>query len=501
MLSWVQGCRYQGFQVSKQEYSSLQWLMSYCLNPQCLNPENPNQDKFCCSCGASLLLRQRYRAIQALGQGGFGRTFLAVDEDLPDQPLCVIKQLYLLSNNRGVQQKAIQLFKQEAVQLNNLGQHEQIPSLLAHFEEQQRLYLVQELIPGKTLAQESWQGVKDLESKVWQFLNDLLPVLQYFHARKVIHRDIKPDNIIRRHNTEQLVLIDFGIARLFTDTALMGGATIVGTAEYMPPEQTKGKVLPASDLYSLGVTCLHLLTNVSPLAMFDVIEDKWLWQQHLSPQVRLSDHLTTIINKLVEPSLRSRYRCVEEVLTEMPNSTQASPMVTTNYPPRNSLSAGLISVGKKSHQANTTEVIAINYSHLRNFLAKRKWQEADEETWAILCDLVGKPTGSYLSQSEIKNFPCQHLQKLDTLWYRYSKGRFGFRVQKRIYEEVGGEYDLFCDHVGWQIHRSKSPTANFHFNLRSPLGHLPTRRWVGGYSWWQHAQVLAIKLEECRISI
>ncbi|MGB3691486.1 MAG: serine/threonine-protein kinase [Spirulinaceae cyanobacterium] len=473
--------------------------MSYCLNPQCLSPENPNQENFCCSCGGSLLLRKRYRAIQALGQGGFGRTFLAVDQDLPDQPLCVIKQLYLLSHDSGVQQKAIQLFKQEAVQLNQLGQHEQIPSLLAHFEEQQHLYLVQELIEGKTLAQETWQGVKDVEGKVWQFFDDLLPILQYLHTRKVIHRDIKPDNIIRRHNTAQLVLIDFGIARLFTDTALMGGATIVGTAEYMPPEQTKGKVLPASDLYSLGVTCLNLLTKVSPFAMFDVVEDKWLWQQHLSPQVRLSPHLIKIINKLVEPSLRNRYRCVEEVLEDLPNATQPSLTINTNHPPVNSLSAGLVSVGRKGNQGKPEAAVAINYSHLRNFLAKKKWLEADEETWAILCDLASKPTGSYLSQSEIKKFPCQHLQKLDTLWYRYSKGQFGFGVQKRIYEEVGGEYDLFCNRVGWQIHRSKSPTANFQFNLRSPVGHLPTRRWVGGYSWWKHAKVLASKLEECRI--
>ena len=477
--------------------------MSYCLNPQCSNPENPNQDKFCSSCGTSLLLRKRYRAVQALGQGGFGKTFLAVDEDLPDKPLCVIKQLYVLSNNVGVQQKVIQLFKQEAVQLNKLGQHDQIPSLLAHFEEEQNLYLVQELITGKTLAQESWQGTKDIEAKVWQFLADLLPVLQYLHQRKIIHRDIKPDNIIRRHNNGQLVLIDFGIARLLTDTALMGGATIVGTAEYMPPEQTKGKVLPASDLYSLGVTCLHLLTNVSPFAMFDVVEDKWLWQQHLSPQVRLSPHLIRIINKLIEPSLRSRYRSVEEVLDDLPHSSQQTSApktstVKTQQPRSNSLSAGLISVGKKR---NSQEAIAIpvDYSHLRNFLSKRKWQDADEETWAILCDLASKPTGQHLSQSDIKKIPCQHLRMLDTLWYRHSKGKFGFRVQKRIYEEVRGEYDLFCDRVGWQIHRSNSPTANFKFNLRSPVGHLPTRRWVGGYSWWKHAQVLATKLEECRI--
>ncbi len=108
--------------------------MSYCVIPGCLTPQNPDPAKFCLSCGSKLWLKERYRPIQPIGRGGFGRTFLAVDEDIPSKPRCVIKQLYIQNPNSGVSKKATELFHQEAVRLDELGMHSQIPTLLAHFE-------------------------------------------------------------------------------------------------------------------------------------------------------------------------------------------------------------------------------------------------------------------------------------------------------------------------------------------------------------------------------
>lgn len=301
--------------------------MSYCLKPGCQNPQTADRWQFCLSCGSKLLLKERYRPIQPLARGGFGRTFLAVDEDIPSKPYCVVKQLYFLDQNPEYYNKAVELFRQEAFHLNALGTHPQIPSLLAYFEQEQRLYLVQELIDGQTLEQELQQGAFD-ESQIWELLEDLLPVLKFIHTHQVIHRDIKPENIMRRRGNSpretlpfgsasgdrDLVLIDFGSAKHLTDTALLRQGTAIGSQEYAAPEQAKGKAFPASDLYSLGVTCIRLLTNVPPLDMYDIDEHRWWWRHHLPKGRSVSDRLGQILDNLLQHSISQRYSCADEVL-------------------------------------------------------------------------------------------------------------------------------------------------------------------------------------------
>ena len=133
--------------------------MSYCLNPECQKPENPNTAELCLNCGFNLLLRQRYRPIQVLGKGGFGKTFLAIDEDIPSQPRCAVKQFYFHDRDPEIFKKAVELFHQEAVRLDELGKHPQIPTLLGAFEQESHIYLVQEFIDGPTLKQELDESV------------------------------------------------------------------------------------------------------------------------------------------------------------------------------------------------------------------------------------------------------------------------------------------------------------------------------------------------------
>ncbi len=296
--------------------------MSYCLNPRCPKPENPHNVKFCLTCGAKLLLKERYRAIKPIGQGGFGRTFLAVDEDKPSKPRCVIKQFYPQAQGTNTVQKAVELFNQEAVQLDELGKHPQIPELLAYFTQDDRQYLVQEFIDGQNLAQELVQKGAFNETQIRQLLNDLLPVLQFCHARQIIHRDIKPENIILRQSDRKLVIVDFGASKSATNTALNRTGTSIGSPEYVAPEQLRGRAVFASDIYSLGATCINLLTRRSPFDSYDTNNDQWVWQQYLQPPI--SNQLNRILNKMLESIPMRRYQTVDEVLKDLNQQSQVA---------------------------------------------------------------------------------------------------------------------------------------------------------------------------------
>jgi formylglycine-generating enzyme required for sulfatase activity len=295
--------------------------MSNCLCLAC-DRANSITTKFCTQCGAKLKIQERYRALKVIGQGGFGKTFLAQDESKPSQPRCVIKQF--IYDDPATLREAQRLFEQEAVRLDDLGKHPQIPELLAHCEQEGRQYLVQEFIDGENLLQELNRAGRFSEAKIKDLLLDLLPVLQFIHAGQVIHRDIKPENIIRRRSDGRLVIVDFGAAKMASQTALQKTGTTIGSAGYAAPEQAFGKALFASDIYSLGVSCLHLLTNVNPLTMYDPVEG-FAWRDFLVNQ-KVSNELGQILDKMTQPSVKQRYQSVVETLQVLqPN---ASSLVT-----------------------------------------------------------------------------------------------------------------------------------------------------------------------------
>ncbi|NEP78338.1 MAG: protein kinase [Okeania sp. SIO3B3] len=421
--------------------------MSQCLNPECLNI-NPDNFQFCQKCGDKLLLVERYWAKSILGQGGFGRTFLAVDEFKPSKPPCVIKQFLPQAQGTETVAKAAELFAQEAERLELLGKHPQIPELYAYFSVDSRQYLVQEFIQGETLQQELDNHGVFNESQIRELLIDLLSVLQFVHSHNVIHRDIKPENIIRREADKKLVLVDFGASKIMPKTQRRTvTGTVIGSAEYCAPEQSMGKAKSGSDLYSLGVTCLHLLTQMSPFDLYDVMEMEWVWRNYLNGNF-VSDELGKVLDSLVEQKPKQRYQKVEDVLAELEFANSSISTTENNQqPPQNFVSTDALLV----------RFIGVDYTQLRNLLAVGKWQEADEETERCMLKIARREKEGWLREEDIDNFPCKDLRNIDHLWVRYSHGKFGFSVQRQIYQNLGGsrEYDKkvwekFGDQVGWR---------------------------------------------------
>jgi len=296
--------------------------MSYCLNSQCSKPENIPTAKFCHSCGSKLLLKDRYQAVKQIGQGGFGKTFLAVDEDKPSKPFCVIKQFFPQALEKNNIEKAAELFRREAVGLDELGKHPQIPDLLAYFSQDNQQYLVQEFIEGENLAEElANKGKTFTETQIRSLLNDLLSILIFIHQKGVIHRDIKPENIIRRRETEerksQLVLVDFGAAKSVTQSTLGKAGTTIGTPGYIPPEQVFGRATFASDIYSLGVTCIHLLTGLPPNKLYNMMDGSWSWREHLQQSV--NEKFADLLDKMLADIVALRYQSAAEILQDLNN--------------------------------------------------------------------------------------------------------------------------------------------------------------------------------------
>jgi formylglycine-generating enzyme required for sulfatase activity/predicted Ser/Thr protein kinase len=317
--------------------------MQICQNPNCSNPFNPDYSKFCIVCGHDKfgdLLRNRYRVLRLIGEGGFSKTYAAEDVDRLDAP-CVIKQFFPQVQGTGQRAKAAEFFKEEAFRLYELGEnHPQIPRLLAYFEQGSSLYLVQEFIIGKTLLQEVQEQAYN-EEQIRQLLLDLLPVLEFVHQKNVIHRDIKPENIIRRNADKKPVLIDFGGAKQVTQTSIARQATAIYTLGYAPTEQMAGFACHASDLYALGVTCVRLLTQDLPLhhtygikdPLYDPMNAKWLWEERLKEKrITISDQLKKILDKLLQHFPSDRYQTATEVLNDLTGEISSPPVELTIEP-------------------------------------------------------------------------------------------------------------------------------------------------------------------------
>ncbi|MGF1990437.1 MAG: protein kinase domain-containing protein [Nostoc sp. ZfuVER08] len=273
------------------------------------------------------VLQNRYRIIQILGQGGFGRTYLAEDQRRFNE-LCAIKELISTAMEPAAWEKAQELFHREAAILYQI-EHPQVPKFRERFEQDQRLFLVEDYVAGQTyrtlLAEKQAVGQTFTEAEVFGLIQSLLPVLEHIHSRGIIHRDISPENIILRDRDGKPVLIDFGVVkelatRLQSPESVMP-VTSVGKLGYSPSEQVQtGGAYPSSDLYALAVSAIVLLTGKEPRDLFDENQVTWNWQQWAQVNPRFAQVLNRMLNHI--PS--DRYQTAADVSEALQSLQQPS---------------------------------------------------------------------------------------------------------------------------------------------------------------------------------
>jgi serine/threonine protein kinase/Flp pilus assembly protein TadD len=229
----------------------------------------------------------------------------------------VIKQLKPQISSDDALQMARRCFNTEAQVLYQLGIHDQIPRLLAHFEDNQEFYLAQEFVEGEPLTKEFVEGKTWSENQVVFWLQDILKVLAFVHQRQVIHRDLKPSNLIRRRHDRRIVLIDFGAVKQVStqgvdlEQGLTNITISIGTQGYMPNEQVAGKPRFSSDIYAVGILGIQALTGIHPRHLGEDLEGEISWH-HLAPE--LHPELTKILDQMVRYDFRERFPTAIETL-------------------------------------------------------------------------------------------------------------------------------------------------------------------------------------------
>jgi serine/threonine protein kinase, bacterial len=269
---------------------------------------------------AAEMLTKRYLIQSLLGRGGFGVTFLARNIHLPGQPFCVVKKFAPIFTDPKLVAIARDQFGLESLTLSRLGSHAHVPTLLDYFQIDLDCYLVEEYIPGTVLSQLIDSQHKFTEAEVENFLTQMLKLLEYIHSHHLIHRDIKPQNIILCQTDRRFVLVDFGAVKDLSPISSPNKqpeySTAVGTPGFAPPEQLANYPVYASDIYALGMTCIYLLTGKEPSELStDPHTCELMWTEDLDISIGLHE----IINKMTQMPLVDRYQSATQVLTALDN--------------------------------------------------------------------------------------------------------------------------------------------------------------------------------------
>mgnify|MGYP001794312856 CR=1 FL=1 len=496
-------------------------MQVYCTR----NHENNSHNRFCTVCGEPLplpsgeIIIDRYKIVRQLGQGGFGRTYLAEDIKESNRK-CVLKEFAPQVEEEKDLHKAKELFEREANVLKQL-QHPQIPRL--HFSLQVKLrnkdffFLVQDYVEG-----ENYQDLLDKrlasaecfsEEEVFNLLTQILPVLDYIHSKDVVHRDISPDNLILRTDNVP-ILIDFGgvkqlpASQGFWVTKLPGNRTLLGKKGYAPEEQLRqGKAFHSSDLYSLGVTALVLLTGKEPQKLYDSYQGKWRWGE----EIKVSPNFEAVLKKMVAYKPSDRYQSAEQVLKDLQSSTGTYTPAKKVNPNISKIHTALVAPGYKNAGAvatkfhNKTQAFA-KVIHLPIWLRPFFVSLVSTSvvvlvfagTWAVISGVFNAVTSISLPTVSLPKLPSVELPSLpgndnnsETGLSRGETNNIGKIIRRRQQLEIP---ELFFNRTVNEIFYTQNPQARGRTLSSSAEDESLRKKWYG------IAQDLLDKLEKANLS-
>ena len=447
-------------------------------------------------------LRQRpYIIERILGQGGFGITYKA-------KHLQLDHQVVLKTPNAGLQNdpeypKYVQRFIQEGQTLAKLGQnsHPHIVRVSDLFEENGLHCLVMDLIVGQSL----WEFVQTKgrlsEADAVNIIRQIADALVMVHNAGIIHRDAHPGNIMLRNNTSG-VLIDFGLAAEIKPQILT--SKHLAHLNFAPYEQLKGSGKPTVDVYCLAASLYYAITGQLPTQALT----RKLKNQALIPPnkiVKISDKINDAILKGLGLEPEKRPQTMAEFLRLL--DIQPQPVQIPQPQPVQIPQPQPVQIPQPNIELKSAK--GVNYRQLEQLLKAGNWKEANKETGKKMCEFSWVGVGLSLREKDIDNFPCEDLRTIDQLWVKYSNGRFGFSVQKRIYQSLGGTriFDskvwlCFGDQVGWRVGGSWLLYDDLKFNQIAPKGHLPLIHEAClslGFEMDEVVSSLASRLVDCNI--
>lgn len=397
------------------------------------------------------LQQGKYAIAKILGQGGFGITYLVKDKQ--GNPL-VIKTLNDYLQRQYDATKYQQDFINEALRLAKF-RHPHIVRVDEVIKEDEQWCIVMEYIEGETLAHRVWHHGVLSESEALGYIQQVGEALTLIHNQGLLHRDIKPLNIMRRPVETvpgiagyEAVLIDFGIAREFSPNITQTHTQSLSEG-FAPIEQYdwRSKRGAYTDVYALAATLYALLTGEIPLpAPMRAYRLELESPQQLNPKI--SDRVNQAILKGMALQPEARPQSVAEWLVMLGSST-----VTSGLSPD-------------------------DYQRLRTLLAAQHWQAADQETAKLMLK-VSRRDG-WLRVADIETFPAQELHRIDKMWREYSRDRFGLTVQKQIWQSIldkqKSHWQAWCsfgDRVGWRVKGNWVSYNRLQFSPDAPVGELP----------------------------
>lgn len=402
--------------------------------------------------------------IEAILGGAFGITYLA--QNRKEGKLVAIKTLNANVQGKPNFREFQTKFVNEALSLARCSHphvvqvYEVFPEMAGNIE---LWCMVMELIDGTNLAEYLEDSGILSEAKALPMIQQVGSALSFVHQQKFTHLDVKPQNVMLRKRGFEAVLIDFGLARQVTTPGKLRTNSNSGTECYAPIEllEKRAELGAYTDVYSLAATLYVMLTGELPFPSQFRKQNIPLTppKQHNS---EISDRVNAAIMKGMELEPQNRPQSVQEWLDL------------------------LIPTPVAAETAQVISAVGMDYINLRNLLAAKKWKEADEETARVMFKVAGREKEEWLNPESIEKFPCEDLRTIDQLWVEYSNGRFGFSVQKRIYQSLGGTssydekvWEKFGDKVGWRKN-NKWLYYNDLTDEKAAEAHLPGRVW-GAY--------------------